>query len=119
MFRRLAILPCVALLSAGLLAAPVPEKKEPPNLIPNGDFEQGKDTPDGWQQVDGLTTFWIDDPDKKRGKIIKFDTDVLQSQGYEWWGKIAKGSKARDAPKKLATTPPKYDTLAGLDGVWY
>ena len=24
-----------------------------------------------------------------------------------------------DPPKKLPTTPPKYDTLAGLDGVWY
>jgi len=95
------------------------EKKEAKNLLPNGDFEKGKDSPEGWQQVDGLTTFWVDDPDKKRGKIVKFDTDVLQSQGYEWWAKISKGGKAKDAPKKKATTPPKYDTLAGLDGVWY
>jgi hypothetical protein len=95
------------------------EKKELPNLIPNGDFEKGKDSPEGWQQVDGLTTFWVDDPDKKRGKVIKIDTDVLQDQGYAWWLKIAKGGKPKDAPKKLPTTPPKYDTLAGLDGVWY
>ena len=32
---------------------------------------------------------------------------------------VFSGGKAKDAQKKLATTPPKYDTLAGLDGVWY
>ena len=110
-------------LTTGPLVAPGEEKQkakaEPKNLVVNGDFEKGKDSPDGWQQVDGLTTFWVDDPDKKRGKVIKFDTDVLQSQGYDWWVKIAKGSKAKDAPKKLPTKEPKYDTLAGLDGVWY
>ena len=60
----------------------------------NGDFEKGKESPDGWQKVDGLTTFWVDDPDKKRGKVIKFDTDVLQSQAYDWWVKFSKGAKA-------------------------
>jgi hypothetical protein len=95
------------------------EKKEPKNLIPNGDFEKGKDSPDHWQQVDGLTTFWVKDADPKRGKVIKFDTDVYQSQGYDWWVKIAKGAKPKDAPKKKPTVGDKYDTLAGLDGVWY
>jgi len=117
-----------ALLCAGLLVAPADEKKddkppkkdERPNLIPNGDFEKGKDTPEGWQQVDGLTTVWVDDPGKKRGKVIKFDTDVYQSEGYAWWTKIAKGlARAKDAPKKTITKGDKYDTLAGLDGVWY
>ena len=89
------------------------------NLLPNGDFEEGTDSPRGWQQVDGLTTFWVKDADPKRGKVIKFDTDVYQTQAYDWWVKIAKGSKARDAPKKKPTTGDKYDTLAGLDGVWY
>jgi hypothetical protein len=117
------LLAALTVVGAGLLAAPedkpkLTDKKEPPNLVPNGDFEKGTETPDGWQVVDGLTTFWIDDPDGKRGKILKVDTDVLQSQGYDWWVKIAKGAKAKDAPKKLPTTPPKYDTLAGLDGVW-
>jgi len=113
-----------ALLGAGLIAAPADapkpaEKKEPKNLCPNGDFEKGKESPDGWQKVDGLTTFWVNDPDGKRGKVIKFDTDVLQSQGYDWWVKIAEGAKAKHAPKKKPPTPPKYDTLAGLDGVWF
>jgi hypothetical protein len=94
------------------------DKKEPKNLVPNGDFELGTHSPLGWQQIDGLTTFWVDDPDKKRGKVLKVDTDVLQSQAYDWWVKIAKGAKAKDAPKKKPTVEPKYDTLAGNDGVW-
>lgn len=101
-----------------------PEKGKPKevdgkNLIPNGDFEEGEDTPKGWQQVDGLSTFWVKDPDAKRGKVIKFDTDVYQKEAYDWWTKVAKGSKAKDAPKKTPTVGDKYDTLAGLDGVWY
>jgi hypothetical protein len=120
-------LAALAALGLGLmtaLAGPAKDKAEagtkgPKNLVPNGDFEKGKDTPDGWQKVDGLTTFWVNDPDGKRGKVIKLDTDVLQSQAYAWWVKIAKGAKAKDAPKKLPTAEPKYDTLAGNDGVWF
>lgn len=89
------------------------------NLIPNGDFEAGTDSPTGWQSVDGLTSFWVRDPDPAHGKAIKFDTDVLQSQGYDWWVKIASGAMPGDAPRKQGTVEPKYDTLAGLDGVWY
>lgn len=89
------------------------------NLIPNGDFEAGTDTPDGWQTVDGLSAFWVRDADPAHGKVIKFDTDVLQSQAYDWWVKIANGSRPGDAPAKQPTVEPKYDTLAGLDGVWY
>jgi hypothetical protein len=90
------------------------------NLIVNGDFEDGDLTPKGWQTIDGLTTFYVKDKDPARGKVIKFDTDVLQSQAYAWWPKIARGlATAKEAPKKLPTTEPKYDTLAGLDGVWF
>lgn len=89
------------------------------NLLPNGDFESGTDSPDGWQRIDGLSSFWIDDPAGKRGKIIKFDSDVTQAQAYQWWAKIAEGASPNDAPAKQPTVEPKYDTLAGLDGVWY
>jgi hypothetical protein len=125
MLRRFVALAAVLLVvGAALLAAPEDKPKPSPiaslgNLVPNGDFEKGTDTPESWQRVDGLTTFWINDPDGKRGKIIKVDTDVLQSQAYDWWVKIAKGAKAKDAPKKKPTVEPKYDTLAGLDGVWF
>ena len=89
------------------------------NLVPNGDFEKGSSSPDHWQQVDGLTTFWVDHPDRQRGKVIRFDTDVLQSQAYDWWVKLAQGAKASDAPGKLPTAEPKSNTLAGLEGVWF
>src|SRR5262249_32486442 len=104
-------------LSAALCATREAEVAK--NLIPNGDFEEGDVTPKGWQTVDGLSSFWVKDDDPRHGKVIKFDTDVLQSQGYEWWAKIAKGSSSKDAPKKLPTQEPKYDTLAGLDGAWF
>ncbi len=61
----------------------------------------------------------MDDDDPAHGKVLKFDSDVLQSQAYEWWAKIAQGASPKDAPKKLPTVEPKYDTLAGLDGVWF
>ena len=101
---------------AALAVEPKPDK--PParrrsalNLVPNGDFEAGDATPTGWQTVDGLTTFWVKDGDPKHGKVIKFDTDVYQSEGYEWWAKIAKGAVAKDAPKKTPTVGDKYDTI--------
>ena len=93
--------------------------KKPENLFPNGDFEQGQVTPLHWQTIDGLSTFWVDDKAPKRGKVLKFDTDVLQSQAYQWWAKIGDGASPKSAPKKIPTTAPKYDTLAGLDGVWF
>jgi hypothetical protein len=108
-------------------AAPKPGEEAPKgfikpgakNLIPNGDFEAGTISPTGWQSVDGLSSFWVKDGDPAHGKVIKFDTDVLQSQGYDWWVKIADGASPNDAPRKFPTVEPKYDTLAGLDGVWF
>jgi hypothetical protein len=117
------VFPCAAALGLCLAAEPErskdQDKKQPHNLIVNGNFESGKTMPDAWQTIDGLSTFWVQDEDRKHGKVIKFDTDVLQSQAYEWWVKIAKGAAAKDAPKKLPTKEPKYDTLAGNDGVWF
>lgn len=120
--RRAATALTIALL---LLAASGPAPDEPPpalvirNLVPNGDFEAGDVTPSGWQTIDGLTTSWVVDDDPAHGKVLRFDTDVLQSQGYQWWTKIAQGASPKDAPAKLPTVEPKYDTLAGLDGVWF
>jgi hypothetical protein len=130
MALRCVWLTVVLALAGGLAATAQPDKpkeetkpkevKGAKNLVPNGDFEKGQDTPDGWQTVDGLTTFWVKDDDAKHGKVIKFDTDVYQTQGYEWWVKIArKQARAKDAPKKIPTVGDKYDTLAGLDGVWF
>ena len=97
-----------------------PPARRGENLVLNGDFEKGKSTPDGWQTIDGLSTFCVDDPDPARGKVLKLDTDVLQSQAYEWWAKLVNdNAEPKDAPAKKATSGDKFDTLAGLDGVWF
>ncbi len=122
-FTWLLLLGAIMALSIGLAAEPekraAAEEKKTTNLVPNGDFEEGKDTPTGWQTIDGLSTFWVKDDDAEHGKVIKFDTDILQSQAYDWWVKLVKGAAPKDAPKKLQTKEPKYDTLAGNDGVWF
>ncbi len=89
------------------------------NLLPNGDFNSGKITPLHWQTIDGLSSFWVKDADPRRGRVLKFDSDVLQSQAYNWWLKVDDGASPLKAPLKMLTTAPKFDTLAGLDGVWY
>lgn len=132
MKRLLITLPLLALLVTGSLvldgrtAPPTAKKatqKTAPatdgNLLPNGNFDSGKVTPMAWQTVDGLSSFWVKDADPARGRVLKFDSDVLQSQAYNWWLKIDDGASPLKAPRKVPTTPPKYDTLAGLDGVWF
>jgi hypothetical protein len=89
------------------------------NLLPNGNLDEGEGTPAHWQTIDGFTSFWEEDADPARGNVLRFDTDVLQSQAYDWWSKIAAGASPADAPKKLPTVEPKYDTLAAFDGAWF
>jgi len=89
--------------------------KSRPNLVVNGDFERGKDTPEGWEPVDGLCSFWVEgvSPD---GKCIMFDTMVLESQYTEWRRAFESGASARDAPAKVPPRPPYYDTVGGTTG---
>jgi hypothetical protein len=119
--------PAIALVLGA--AADEPDKKpvsKPPpardakNLVANGDFEDGDITPKGWQTVDNLTSFWVKDDDPAHGKCLKFDTDVLQMQAYDWWVKMLKdGAPIKDAPKKISSQDPnKYDTLAAFDGAF-
>jgi hypothetical protein len=120
----LAVAPVLTGLAAALGAnQPTPksadQQKSPVNLVPNGDFEKGDLTPTGWQTVDGLTSFWVHDSDPAHGRVLKFDTDVLQQQAYHWWVQIAKGASPKDAPKKIPSKDPnKYDTLAAFDGAF-
>jgi hypothetical protein len=134
----------LGVLPASLPAAPASKNFDPKtdgkNLVPNGDFEEGGESPKGWQTVDGLTSFYVKDEDPKHGKCIRFDTDVQQGQAYDWWAKYAeaeshaafldffgehklsrrfKTPSPKEAPKKLPTVEPKYDTIAGNDGVWF
>src|SRR5205085_11696393 len=41
------------------------------NLLPNGGFESGDDSPAAWQSIDGLSSFWVDDQDPNHGKDRK------------------------------------------------
>lgn len=94
------------------------------NLILNGDFEAPAGNgahPAHWQEIDNLVFFWTADPQApERGRVIKIDTDVYQSQAYAWWiDRFVHGKPAADAPEKQPTSGLKYDTIAGLDGGYY
>jgi len=94
------------------------------NLLPNGGFETPAEDgthPAHWQAVDHLVFFWTSDPDApERGKVMKIDTDVYQSQAYKWWiDRFVHGKPLGEAPAKQPTSGPKYDTIGGLDGGWY
>ncbi|MBN1345263.1 MAG: hypothetical protein JXQ73_21400 [Phycisphaerae bacterium] len=98
---------------------------EPPVLGPmlskNPGFEEGSgEKPIGWERIDGLCTFWIDDPTGvARGKVIKMDTRMLQSQADAWWKKWRAGAPASQAPEPVFAKPPAYNAVAGLHGVHY
>jgi len=89
--------------------------RQRPNLVVNGDFERGDGTPEGWEPVDGLCSFWVDgvSPD---GKCVMFDTMVLESQYAEWRKAFERGASAQDAPAKIPPRPPYYDTVGGTVG---
>ena len=81
-----------------------------PNLVPNGDFEKGRNgAPARWTAPDNLTSFW--EKSNHDGKCIRMDTDVYRS---EW-------QKNRDEPgsvkTKTKTRGKKYNTVAGSVGV--
>ena len=103
-------------------APPPPQDGE--NLIRNGDFSEINEQGDGpryWQRPDGLVMTWMDCPvDEDRGKVIRIDTDVNQSQAYRWWvERYVRGAGLDRVPDKQATRPPRYNTIAGLDGGFF
>jgi hypothetical protein len=85
-----------------------------PELVKNGGFEAGDKTPDGWQRIDGLTTFWVAGP---TGKCLKINTDVYENQWNDWQKKFQAGATADQAPEARPTSGAKYDTVAGNYGV--
>jgi hypothetical protein len=113
----------IACVTALLLAAAAAET----NLVVNGTFEKGKDgKPEAWELPEGLCTFWVDAPQAK-GKCLKIDTDVLRDEFLarqkEVEAYLAKPEKERKplppAKPKSPTKEPKYDTVAGVEGVRY
>jgi hypothetical protein len=87
----------------------------------NPRFEEGSgEKPVGWERIDGLCSFWIDDPTGgSRGKVIKMDTRMLQTQADAWWKKWRAGAPASQAPEPVFAKPPAYNAVAGLHGVHY
>jgi len=88
------------------------------NLVPNGNFEAGRASPDAWQRPDGLTTFWVAG-ESPTGKCLKMDTDVYHNQWVAWQEQYKAGATAEEAPPKTPTSGPKYDTVAGQYGTAY
>jgi hypothetical protein len=87
-------------------------------LITNGDFEKGKDSPDGWDEkkLDNLTTFYIKRPGGK-GKCLKFDSDVYDKEAKARYKEMKLPKDKRPKAKaKTPTTGPKYNTIGGLGG---
>ena len=108
----------------GEVTSAPPPPAETENLIRNGDFSEPNEKGDGpkyWQRPDGLVMTWMACPeDEDRGKVIRLDTDVNQSQAYRWWVKrYIEGAELDEAPEKEPTRPPKYNTIGGLDGAFY
>ena len=105
------------------------------NLLANGSFEVGRYWPAGWQPTDGLTLFWeAGGTDGER--CMRVYTDVLEAQwklrfeevrtAIDAAGKRAGGNPQSlptdpipPAPERIPTTPPYYDTVAGIHGVHY
>jgi len=103
-------------------AGNVPEPKVLGRLLSkNPGFEEGSgETPVGWERMDGLTTFWMNDPTGAgRGKVIKMETRMLQTQADAWWVKWRAGAPASRAPKPIFAPPPAYDSVGGLHGAHY
>jgi len=87
-----------------------------PELAPNYGFEKGKGSPEGWDEVDDLSSYWVERPGGG-GKCLKFDSDVypedVDARAEEM--KLPAGKRPRAKPKK-PTSGPKYDTIAGTRG---
>ncbi len=103
----------IAFLAASMSLAHGEEK----NLVPNGGLEEGKGDPAHWDRVDGLCTFWVEDP-IRGGKCLKCDSDVLASE-YRARQEEMKQPNPPPAKKKTPVKPPGYDAVGGIEGVTY
>ncbi|MFW6059328.1 MAG: hypothetical protein ACODAQ_04055 [Phycisphaeraceae bacterium] len=106
------------------VVVPAEELPEPSaNLIRNGDFEQRAEEgehPAHWQAIDNLVFFHEASDDPQRGHVMHIDTDVKQAQAYRWWvERFVHGAPLDEAPPKEPTQPPRYGTVAGLEGGFY
>ncbi|MFA6716456.1 MAG: hypothetical protein WCS27_13835 [Victivallaceae bacterium] len=71
------------------------------NLLPDGNFDAGKDGAEKWEKTDNLTSFWV--TEKGRGRVLKLDSRVDRKQALAWKQQLKKNPGAK-AP---AATIPK------------
>ncbi|MHC4547615.1 MAG: hypothetical protein ACYTEZ_02470 [Planctomycetota bacterium] len=92
-------------------------------LVANGAFEAGaRGSPLAWDRVDNLTTFWVDDPfpgpgGKRHGRVLKMDTDVLESEWLKRKREVAANPDAAPWPKTLVEPRRQYATVGATYGV--
>jgi len=84
------------------------------NVIKNGSFDEGAAFAEGWEQPDGLTSFF--ETEEGRGRIVKMDTLVDRDQALEW-AKAFKADPTLKPPAKKPITPTSYGSIGGNEGV--
>ena len=88
---------------------------EPPaNLLPNGSFDEGEDTPLHWERANGLTTFYV--REEGRGRIVKMDTQVDRLQALDWMKAFA-ADPTLPPPAKTPIGKESFATIGGNEGV--
>lgn len=84
------------------------------NLLPNGNFDEGKDAPAGWERADGLTTFWV--KEKGRGRVLKMDSRPERKQVLAYQAERKKNPSA-GPPEPILAKAPYYSSIGGNEGV--
>ena len=82
------------------------------NLLPNGNFDKGKNGADKWEKVDNLTSFWTQE--KGRGRVLKLDSRVDRKQALAWQKKLKSNPEAK-APAPIFPKN-KYTAIGGNEG---
>lgn len=105
------------------------------NLLPNGSFEKGRYWPAGWEPIDRLGTFWVRGGTDGR-RCMRLFTNLMDTQWSQWNKKVRRvieqtskktggtpqqlpSNPLPKPPKRKETSPPYYDTVAGLHGIHY
>ena len=82
------------------------------NLLPNGNFDAGKNGAEKWEKVDKLTSFWV--MEKGRGRVLKLDSRGDRKQALTWKKKLKTDPSAK--PPKMFFPKNKYAALGGYEG---
>jgi len=94
-------------LCTGLVAGPRGR-----NLVPNGDWEDGKKgQPAHWTPADNLIIYWDSKGGVDNSACLHFDTDVYRSEAAKH------KANPDEHMEKTTTSGNKYNTVAGVEGV--